>query len=497
MATLQTLPDASAMLPTVSSAGRVTFATRAFLYAVFKHGRLVVGIFLLVFLASAVAGFIRPSIWRADTKVLVKLGETVQLAPAEAPSRSVYQSLNQEVVKTEAEIVKSDEVVREAVIRLGVQPEAGSSFDEMIANMQLALTVQPMPGENVLQISYLGRNPERAARMANAITDVYVERHNQMYKSEGLRDFYTGQLHLLETQMKRAQGRLRRYLAKKKVIDVDQEIQILNHEVVEQEKGLRFHRSKIEGMEHKLPAVREQMARIPEQIPYSTEYHTNPILETFKTKLAELEIERYKLLQGYLPSDRHVQDKDAEIAQIKARMKGEVARNLGVEMVRHNDLHSDLERNILTLEAHLEDLRVREPGLAARAAITRKRLEELRNWRFRINNLKQETELKSYAFDLYRKKQEEARISEAMKDQAMVNVGIVERATPPLEPVNGLLLPLLIGLVGGLTLASAMAVGIEYLNRRLRFEEEVERYLELPVLAVIPDLESTSAIARA
>jgi capsular polysaccharide biosynthesis protein len=42
-----------------------------------------------------------------------------------------------------------------------------------------------------------------------------------------------------------------------------------------------------------------------------------------------------------------------------------------------------------------------------------------------------------------------------------------------------------------------MAVAVEYVNRRLRFEEEAERYLELPVLAVIPDLESTADIARA
>jgi capsular polysaccharide biosynthesis protein len=35
------------------------------------------------------------------------------------------------------------------------------------------------------------------------------------------------------------------------------------------------------------------------------------------------------------------------------------------------------------------------------------------------------------------------------------------------------------------------------MNRRLRFEEEVERYIELPVLAVIPDLESAPDLVRA
>ena len=124
MATLQTLPDATTVLP--ASGGAATpLAMRSFLYAVFKHRRLVLGVFALIFLGSAIAAFIRPRTWLASSKVLVKLGETVQLAPAEAPSRSVALPMNQEVVKTEADIVKSREVVAEAVKRLGIQPEDG------------------------------------------------------------------------------------------------------------------------------------------------------------------------------------------------------------------------------------------------------------------------------------------------------------------------------------------------------------------------------------
>src|SRR5262249_7268541 len=154
----------------------------------------------------------------------------------------------------------------------------------------------------------------------------------------------------------------------------------------------------------------------------------------------------------YMPADRHILDKDEEIAQLKDRMRSEMERQLSAETIRHNDIHSDLERNLLTLEVHLEDLRVREPGLAARAAITRKQLESLRNEKFRITNLKQDADLKSYAFELYKKKEEEARISEAMKNQAMVNVSVVDWATPPLEPVNGVIMPLVIGLLGGIIL---------------------------------------------
>src|SRR5215813_9660624 len=97
-------------------------AVRGFLYAVFKHLRLVIGVFLVVFLGSVMAALLRPRLWLATSKVIVKLGETVQLAPSEAPSRSINQPLSQEVVKAEADIVKSYEVVKGAVDRLGIKP---------------------------------------------------------------------------------------------------------------------------------------------------------------------------------------------------------------------------------------------------------------------------------------------------------------------------------------------------------------------------------------
>jgi capsular polysaccharide biosynthesis protein len=53
-----------------------------------------------------------------------------------------------------------------------------------------------------------------------------------------------------------------------------------------------------------------------------------------------------------------------------------------------------------------------------------------------------------------------------------------------------------LGLFAGLVLGTATAVAVEFLNRRLRFEQEVEHYLELPVLAVIPDLDHVPNLAR-
>jgi len=498
MAMLQTLPDPSAVLPPRgAAAASSTLAARSFLYAVFKHRRLVLGVFLVVFLGSAAAALMRTPRWLASSRVLVKFGETVQLAPAEAPSRSVNLPLNQEVVKTEADIVRSRTVVEQTVNRLGIAPEPGTDLNQLIEGLRGGLVVQQSPGTNMLQISFVGKDPDKAARMVNAITDAYIEHHNAVYRREGVHSFYVEQLRILESQVREAQRRLREYLKKTNIVDVEQETRLLATDAVQQEKGLKAHRAKIRATERKLAEVQGQLARTPVQIPFAEEYLSNPTVLAFKAKLADLEAQRFGLLQRYMPDDRAVQDVEAQIGQIRGRVTREQDRVLGKQTMRHNDLHTELQRNVFSLESLLSDAKAREPSLRRRLANTEKRLRHLRDRRFVIANLQQDAEQKQYAFDLYWKKHEEARISEAMTGQSLVNVSVVEHATAPLEPQSGLLMPLLLGLMGGLGLATAMAVAVEYLNRRLRFEEEVERYLELPVLAVIPDLEATPDLARA
>jgi uncharacterized protein involved in exopolysaccharide biosynthesis len=495
MATLQTLPEATQVLPAHAPGSASTIAARSFLYAVFKHRRLVIGVFVIVFLGSAIAALIRPRTWLASTKVLVKLGETVQLAPAEAPSRSINVPLNQEVVKTEADIVKSWQVVEEAVHRLGIKPEDGGDEQELIDGLRRGLTVTQTPGTNILSVSFLGKNPEKAARMVNAITDVYIDHHNKVYRREGMYSFYNEQLRILELQMLASQRKLRDYLKKTGVVDVEQEIRLLAMDEVQQDKGLRAHLAKIKATDRKIINLQEQLAKTPATIAFAEEYSSNPTALTFKNKLAELEVEKYNLEQKYTGEARQLKDINAQIGSVRGRLRAEQDRILGKQTVRTNDLYVELQRNLFSLEQLFSDAKAREPAMRRRLKNTQKRLRKLRDRRFVIANLEQEAEQKKYAFDLYYKKHEEARITEAMVNQSMVNVSVVEHANPPLEPENGILLPLLMGLIGGLALATAMAVAVEYLNRRLRFEEEVERYLELPVLAVIPDLETTPDLA--
>jgi capsular exopolysaccharide synthesis family protein len=72
------------------------------------------------------------------------------------------------------------------------------------------------------------------------------------------------------------------------------------------------------------------------------------------------------------------------------------------------------------------------------------------------------------------------------------NVSVIDQAVPPLKPVRprkalSLLLSAVLGLTGGVGLAFV----VEHFNNTLRTSQEVERYLRLPSLGIIPDFVSS------
>ena len=77
--------------------------------------------------------------------------------------------------------------------------------------------------------------------------------------------------------------------------------------------------------------------------------------------------------------------------------------------------YTELQRNMLLARRAAGRMRLaREPALRASARRSpQKRLRNLRDKRFAIANLEQQADQKKYAFDLYWKKHEEARIAEA------------------------------------------------------------------------------------
>jgi len=100
--------------------------------------------------------------------------------------------------------------------------------------------------------------------------------------------------------------------------------------------------------------------------------------------------------------------------------------------------------------------------------------------------LLREVDTRKENLGLYKKRAEEARISDAMDERKFGNAYILERASLPLPSANrSAFLLMTLTVVAAMGIAIAAAFGLEYLNKTLRNEDDIEEQIGLPVLATI------------
>ena len=111
-----------------------------------------------------------------------------------------------------------------------------------------------------------------------------------------------------------------------------------------------------------------------------------------------------------------------------------------------------------------------------------------------LNQLEQNIEVDRGNYRLYLSKVEESRISEAMDSEKIASVSLMGPARPPRKPVSPkVLLNLLIGIFLGIFGSLTLALFREYLDDRIEKIEDVEKELQLPVLASIPIFQQQAA----
>ena len=87
---------------------------------------------------------------------------------------------------------------------------------------------------------------------------------------------------------------------------------------------------------------------------------------------------------------------------------------------------------------------------------------------------------------LYVKKQEEARLNDALDQQGIVNATVAEWPVVPALPVFSVPLVLAVGFLGAGAAGTAAAFIADYVDPAFRDVADVEAYLNAPVLASLP-----------
>jgi uncharacterized protein involved in exopolysaccharide biosynthesis len=181
-----------------------------------------------------------------------------------------------------------------------------------------------------------------------------------------------------------------------------------------------------------------------------------------------------------------VQEVDRQIAQTQTAIAAENVAPLRDETTDKSTNYEWAKGELQKAQVQLKALEAREGATAAQAATSRAITEKLGEDAITQDDLLGSEKAAQENYLLYVKKQEEARMNDALDERGIVNVAIAEQPAAPALPVWSVWSVLAIGLMAAGIAGTGAAFAADYLDPAFRNPDDVLAYLNAPVLASLP-----------
>lgn len=461
---------------------------REYLHGVRKRWKLVALVVLLVVAAAVVQYSITLPSYQATTVLQIERRNPASVVTNQSPWLENW--FNMEYYPTQYKLLESRGMAERLVkeLRLDEDPRfhrgagenrSGRTAEDdkavlaAIANrVRGGLTVEPVRGTQLVQLTYRSSDPELAARLANGFAQTYIDWgvETQSGRVGEASDLLGEQIDTL----------------KQEVADRERELQILS----QQEKALTFNPDSSVTAQ-RLQSLNEQFMdakrlRIEREARYRelqadadrtvADLAAGSGVESLLREQLRLEREYATKLRTYKPDWPAMIELKAEIDKGRQHLDGLVAREADRVRQSAQAEYQAALRQERTLESEIDELKrqMLENGSVA----------------VQYNNLQVEISTRRELLDELLRRQSETEVALRIQDTSESNVRVVDRALVPGAPhFPSLRRNVSMGLAAGLLLGLGAALLLEFLDRTLKGADEIERLLGLPVLGVIPDLD--------
>ena len=462
--------------------------------------------FLGVFLGAVLAVFMLPVRYRANTKILVKRERLDPLVTPDSSSAlpQMPSGVTETELNSEVELMNSLDLLRRVVTTCGLQNPVSRSgwrswlrrsrgpedpqnvLAAAVRKLQGALKVEALPKTSIISVTYEASNPQEAAQVPNTLVNLYMEKQMAVHRPAGTFEFFQEQTEQYQQGLAQAESRLVDFSRKQGVVSPGQQKTATLQKLSEFQADLKQTQASIAESEQRIQSLETQAATVPTRMTTQVREADNPqLMEQLKSTLLNLELKRTELLQKFEPTYRLVQEVDTQIAQTQAAIEAAGKSKLRDETTDRNPIHQWVDSELAKARSELAAQQARAEALSRSVRAYEQEASSLDQAEVTEQGLLRDEKAEEANYLLYQRKQEEARISDALDRSRIVNVAVAEAATIPTVPSGSRALTLLIGLFVAIAASLTAAAASEYLNPSLRTAVDVKEFLDLPVLASV------------
>ncbi|RMG65604.1 MAG: hypothetical protein D6715_08255 [Calditrichaeota bacterium] len=452
---------------------------RYFLQVLFKHKVMIAALFFSIVGTVTIGTLLMKPSYKATAKILLQRQvDSEQALLFRMDLDRDYSRHNW--INSEIEILRSRPVVMRVIREVGLMAlyRTGENkalpdsvlLEEIIKDFYQQLSIEPTKDATVVEIGYVSKDPQMAARIVQSVIRNYVDYRRELFEQNSRYRFVEQQIQEAEKRLRELEARRSQFQAASGLAMPDEYGRILYQKLADFEKQFTDVRAKRIAMESRL-RVLERAYRNGESIALPAADPTASsrlaYINQLKLDLTQKEIQRQALLKKFTPYYEEVVNLTHEIEATRAK------------------IHEEIGRFIEEQQAEIQALKSEEAVLRANIQKIKREIKAFSQQQFELEQLSRGIEESQEVYSILLKQREEARISLAKAEKG-VNIKIISPPSVPVDPVspNRRLNVILAVLVGGFVSLGA-AFGSELLKPSIRTPEDVEANLGVPVLGSV------------
>src|SRR6266850_1041352 len=431
----------------------------------------ILTIFVVVFTLVAIGTFTQKPVYRASATVEITLQsrKVSPVADVGEMGTAQYGWYGEErYFNTQYEIIKSRDIARRVFDRLDLynHPFFKNATDP-IGTLSQMIDVEPVKDTGIVEISMEGQDPEEAATWVNSLSDAYVDRNlDQAVEatSKAVKALLS-EIAPLKEKLEDTQRTSFEFAEKANLYVPENQQKITNDRLSTLQGELtetQVKRGEIEGLLKQIDS-NHQSGGSYESIP---QISGDPVVRELYASKVGLEREYERLLVTYKDKHIRVQEKQKEIEETTQKIASEV------------------DRIIMGLRSQYDLLKDREAKLIKATDETRSESLQVNRKASSYEMVRGEATETKRIYDLISTRVKEIDLSSSLMSN---NLRILDKGPVPRVPVRPrTILNLAVGILLGLLLGVGVVFFLDYMDNTVRTAEDVEQYLRLNLLAIVP-----------
>jgi protein tyrosine kinase modulator len=461
-------------------------------------------VFLIPLSAAIGLTLFLPRVYRASTVVLVdrqQVPETFVRSTVTSAVETRLQTIGQEVLKRTR--------LEELIERFDLYPELRArsmeaATEQMRRDIGLEQSVDPVVRRGSIvafTVSYIGRDPDTVANVANTLAASYLAENSKVREEEasGTAGFLRKQLEDVKKRLEDQEARVSVF--KRRHVGENPRNMEANLTVLERiTSQLRLNSDNQGRALARHEAFTRQLAGGDGTVAVAGAPGPEPTADPVAVRLVRLHQELAELKTRFRDTYPDVIRLKGDIAVLEAQVEGRPASETGPAQsdIAPNPFAFKLKQSIAETEAELTALRAEERRLREDFATYQRRVENTPLREQELQELSRDYETTSELYRTLLKRYEEAQLAETLEQrQKGEQFRILEAAIPPNAPSAPSRSRLLtLGTVLAVALATGAALLAEWLDRSFHDADDLRSVASLPVVARIPRIVSNGDAAR-